>query len=120
LAVDAPMGHERHAARQGLQDRRGAPECERLERLAAREHQHDQRAGQVFPEQHCRNDGDSRQEIGAELAANELEAEGQYQWNTAGGEHHIERERRRGGGRADAPAQRHMREDAGECQDGDA
>ena len=72
-----------HAPGQRLQDRRGAAHGVRFERLAAREHQHDQRAGQVLAEQDRRDDGDAGQQVGAELAAQELEEQLEHQGNAA-------------------------------------
>ena len=66
------MGDERHATRQRLQHGRSASDGVGLERLAAREHQHDQRPGEVLAEQDRRDDGDAGQQVGAELAPHEL------------------------------------------------
>ena len=86
------MGDERHATRERLQHRGRAPERERLERLAARQHQHDERAGEVLLQQHRGDDGDAGQQVGAELAPNELECEGQHERYTAGCEHDVQRQ----------------------------
>ena len=54
VPVGAPVGRRRHAVGQRLQHRRGAADGVVLERLAAREHQHHERAGQVLAEQRPR------------------------------------------------------------------
>ena len=62
-----PMGDRRHPLGQRRQHRRGALQRVVLERLSAREHQHDDRAGQIFAEQHGGDDGDAGQQIGTKL-----------------------------------------------------
>ena len=64
-----PVGHGRHPAGEGRQHRRCLPDGVRLERLPAREHEHDQCPSQVFAEHDRRDDGDAGQEVGPELAA---------------------------------------------------
>ena len=63
------MCARRQPARQRLQRGRGAPRGVRFERPAAREHQHDQRPGQVFAEQDRGDDGHAGEQVGAELEA---------------------------------------------------
>jgi hypothetical protein len=67
LAVLAAVGHRGHAASQCLQHGRGAAHRVGFERLAAGEHQHDQRAGQILAEQGRRDDGNAGQQVRAEL-----------------------------------------------------
>ena len=67
------MGDRRHPFRQRLQHRRRAAHRVRLQRFAARQHQHHQRAGKIFAENHGRDDGDTGEQIGAELALQQFE-----------------------------------------------
>ena len=73
-----------HAAGQRLQDRRGAADGVGLQRLAAGEHEHDERAGQVLAEQHRRDDGDAGQQVGAEVPGHRTPRQLPGQWDTRG------------------------------------
>ena len=63
-----PMGNRRHAFGQRGQHRRGAAQRVTLQRFTAGEHQDDDRAGQVFAQQHGRHNGNTAQQIGTEFA----------------------------------------------------
>ena len=91
------MCDERHSTRERLQHRGRASERERLERFSAGQHQHDKRAGEILLEQHRGDDGDAGQQIGAELAPNELERERQHERHAAGREHDVQRKGRAAG-----------------------
>ena len=61
------MGDGGHPLRQARSTEEALRRGVILQRLAAGEHQHDDRAGQVFAQQHGGDDGDARQQIGAEF-----------------------------------------------------
>ena len=109
--IGATMCDERHSTCERLQHRGRASEREGLEGFSARQHQHDKRAGEVLLQQHRGDDGDAGQQIGAELAPNGLEREGQHERHTAGGEHDVQRQLACGWRRIAAPAQCQMRDD---------
>ncbi len=67
-----PVSEGGHASGEGFQNRRGAPDSVGLDCLASRKHQDDQRAGKVFIKQDRGNDGNTRQQISAELAAEQF------------------------------------------------
>ena len=113
------MRRRRHAPGQRREHGRGAAHRVRLQRLSAREHQHDERAGQVLAEEHRGDDGDAGEEIGAEIPAHETGGEpgdqgqaandeGEQEWNL-GGVHAAEPRAVRPG-----PAQREVRGDGQE------
>ena len=56
-----------------VRSRRGAAQRVALKGFAPREHQHDDRAGEVLAEQHGRDDRDTAEQVGPELAAEEFE-----------------------------------------------
>jgi hypothetical protein len=66
-----PVRDRGHAFRERLQDRRGTPHRVGLERLSARKHEDDEDSGEVFTEEDRGDDGDSREEIRSEFAAEE-------------------------------------------------
>ena len=84
-----------HSTRERLQHRGRASERECFERFATGEHQHHQSARQVLLKQHGCDDRDSSEQVGAELATNELEREGQHERHAARDEHGVEWERLR-------------------------
>ena len=105
------MCDEGHPTRECLQDRGGACQRERLEGFAARQHQHDKRASKVLLEQYRCDDGDAGEQIGAELAPNQLERKGQHKGYTAGCEHDVQGQIACGRRSIGAPAQGEMRSD---------
>jgi hypothetical protein len=66
--VSFPMCNGGHSFCQRAQHRRCIAQCVVLQRLAAGEHQHDDRAGQIFVEQDRSDNRDSREQIGAEFS----------------------------------------------------
>jgi len=90
LSIPA-MSHRRHAPGQGVQDRGGPPDCEVLQGCPSRQHQHHQRAGQVFPQQERGQDGQAGQEIRAEFPAQGLADQFQDQRQPAKPENCVER-----------------------------
>ena len=56
-----------HASRKCLQCEGGSAYRISLECLPAGEHEYDKRSGQVFTEDHGRDDGNTREQIGAEF-----------------------------------------------------
>ncbi len=113
LVIRATVCDEGHSTCERLQHRGRASEREGLEGFSARQHQHDKRAGEVLLQQHRGDDGDAGQQIGAELAPNELEREGQHERCTAGCEHDVQRQFACGWRRIAAPAQCQMHDDTG-------
>ena len=65
--VSFPMRDGGHALRQSAQHRRGIAQCVVLECLAAGEHQHHDRAGEIFVEQDRSDDRNPRKQIGAKF-----------------------------------------------------
>ena len=65
-------------------------EC--FERLPARQHQHDERPGEVLAEQHRRDDGDAGEQVGAETPANQTDRELHDEHAAPDGQHEIERD----------------------------
>ena len=63
-----PMRERWDPARQRAQDRGGLRHRVLLQRLSTSQHQHDDRAGEVFVEKHRSDDRHAREVIGAELA----------------------------------------------------
>ena len=71
-ALGLAMSRRGHALGQRFKRRRRAPHRVRFERLSAREHQHDDRPGQVFAEQHRRDDGDAGENVGTKVELHDL------------------------------------------------
>ncbi len=64
------MGDARHPLGERRQHRRRPPHGERFQGFPAGKHQHDQRAGQGFVQQHRRDDRHSRQQVGTPFPRN--------------------------------------------------
>ena len=71
--VDLPMCERRHAFGKCFQDRRRAADGICLQSFASGEHQHDQRPGQVLVQDDGRDNRNACQQVGAELALQQLE-----------------------------------------------
>jgi hypothetical protein len=66
------VGERRHPPGQGRKHVAGPAHRPALERLAPREHQHHEHAGEVFAKQHARHDRDTGEQVGAERAREEF------------------------------------------------
>jgi hypothetical protein len=121
-ARGASMRDRRHARGERTQDRRGALQRVLLQRFAAREHQHDDRPGEVLAERRRGHDRDSSEKIGADLPANQLGDQPDDEREPAQNEHgdkgKLDRRRRdRRGAQSEVngdPRERDPRDDEGE------
>ncbi len=86
LPVTLAMGYVGHPSRQRSERRRGAADCEGLDRFAAGQHEHDERPCQILVKQERGHDRYPGQRVGAELATEELPDKLQDQRNPAEGE----------------------------------
>ena len=83
LRIGLAMSDRWHSLRERLEHRRSAANGILFQCLAARKHQHHQRAGQVFAQNDRGDNRDPGQQIGAELAPHELEKQLPHQRHSA-------------------------------------
>ena len=90
LPIPLAVCHRGHAPGQRRQHGRGAANGVGLQGLPAREHEHDQRTGQVLAEHDRRDDRDAGQQVGAELAPEQLEQQFEDEVGSAAGQSNQE------------------------------
>ena len=88
------MGERWHSSCECQQCGGGPAHGVGFESLAAGQHEHDERARQVFPEHDRRDDGNAGQQVGAELETRHASRQTADEWYSAHHQSHDERNRR--------------------------
>jgi len=77
------VSERRQPLGEGFQSEGGPAHRVRFQSLPAGQHEHDQCAREVFPEDHRGHDGDAREEVGAELQARQVNQQTQQEGKAA-------------------------------------
>ena len=86
------MGERRHPPGQSVEHVAGPADGTRFERLAPREHQHDEHASEVFTQENARDDRQAGQQVGSKRARTELAQQIPDQRHAPRDEHHHQRQ----------------------------